>query len=344
LLSLKDFQSFASQVVNKQKNILVTGGAGFIGSHLVDNLLAEGGWQVTALDNFNDFYAPEIKRHNVSRHADNPQFSLSETDICDGASLRAVFAEKSFDAVVHLAAWAGVRPSLLNPKLYTEVNVNGTLNLLEAAKEFAVRQFVFGSSSSVYGINCKIPFAEDDKISKPISPYAATKAAGELLCHTFSHLYDIRTVCLRFFTVYGARQRPDLAIHKFSRLIWENKPIPMFGDGTTRRDYTYIDDIIQGVRAAIDYDQSNHEIFNLGESQTIELTELIRLLEENLGRKAIIERQPMQPGDVPITFADISKAREFLNYNPQTKIEDGIPKFTEWFVNTMQNAKCKMQN
>jgi UDP-glucuronate 4-epimerase len=344
LLSLKDFQSFASQVVNKQKNILITGGAGFIGSHLVDNLLAEGGWQVTALDNFNNFYAPEIKRHNVSRHADNPQFRLSKTDICDGEALRRIFAEQQFDAVVHLAAWAGVRPSLLNPKLYTEVNVNGTLNLLEAAKEFAVKQFVFGSSSSVYGINCKIPFAEDDKISRPISPYAATKAAGELLCHTFSHLYDLRTVCLRFFTVYGARQRPDLAIHKFSRLIWEDQPIPMFGDGTTRRDYTYVDDIIQGVRAAIDYDQSNHEIFNLGESQTIELSELIALLEENLGKKASIERKPMQPGDVPITFADISKARELLNYNPQTKITDGIPKFTEWFVNQMQNSKCKAQN
>lgn len=341
MLSLKDFQSFASQVVNKQKNILVTGGAGFIGSHLVDNLLAEGGWQVTALDNFNDFYAPEIKRQNISRHADNPQFRLSKTDICDGASLRRIFAEQRFDAVVHLAAWAGVRPSLLNPKLYTEVNVNGTLNLLEAAKEFAVKQFVFGSSSSVYGINCKIPFAEDDKISKPISPYAATKAAGELLCHTFSHLYDLRTVCLRFFTVYGARQRPDLAIHKFSRLIWEDKPIPMFGDGTTRRDYTYVNDIIQGVRAAIDYKQSNHEIFNLGESQTIELSELIALLEENLGKKAAIERKPMQPGDVPITFADISKARELLNYNPQTKIEDGIPKFTEWFKQSRQQCEAE---
>jgi UDP-glucuronate 4-epimerase len=347
LLSLKDFQSFASQVVNKQKNILVTGGAGFIGSHLVDNLLAESGRQVTVVDNFNEFYAPEIKRGNVSHHIDNRQFQLRKVDICDRDALREVFAESRFDAVVHLAAWAGVRPSLLNPRLYTEVNVNGTLNLLELAKEFAVRQFVFGSSSSVYGINCKIPFSEEDKISKPISPYAATKAAGELLCHTFSHLYDVRTVCLRFFTVYGARQRPDLAIHKFSKQIWAGEPIQMFGDGTTRRDYTYIDDIIQGVRAAIDYEKSNHEIFNLGESQTIELTKLIALLEENLDKKAIIQRQPMQPGDVPVTFADISKARELLNYNPQTKIEDGIPKFTDWFVGQMsetQGVKCKMQN
>lgn len=313
------------------KKILVTGGAGFIGSHLVDKLLAENGQQVTVVDNFNDFYAPDIKRANIAQHLENPRFSLYEADICCAETLHKIFAENEFDAIVHLAAWAGVRPSLLNPKLYTQVNVNGTLNLLELANEFNVKQFVFGSSSSVYGINCKIPFSEDDKISQTISPYAATKAAGELLCHTFSHLYDIRTVCLRFFTVYGARQRPDLAIHKFSKLISEDKPIPMFGDGTTRRDYTFVDDIIQGVRVAIDYDKSNYEIFNLGESQTIELKDLIKLLEESLGKKAIIERKPMQPGDVPITFADISKARELLNYNPQTKIEQGIPKFVEWF-------------
>lgn len=317
--------------MNKQTNILVTGGAGFIGSHLVDNLLAEGGWQVSVVDNFNNFYAPEIKHANISAHLNNPNCKIFEADICSAETLRKIFAENQFDAIVHLAAWAGVRPSLLNPKLYTEVNVNGTLNLLELAKEFQIKQFVFGSSSSVYGINCKIPFSENDKVSQPISPYAATKAAGELLCHTFSHLYDIRTICLRFFTVYGARQRPDLAIHKFSKLIWEGKPIPMFGDGTTRRDYTFVDDIIQGVRAAIDYEKSNYEIFNLGESQTIELKELIKLLEENLGKKAIIERHEMQPGDVPVTFADISKARELLNYNPQTKIEKGIPKFTDWF-------------
>jgi UDP-glucuronate 4-epimerase len=323
------------------KSILVTGGAGFIGSHLVESLLAEGSEQVVVVDNFNDFYPAEIKRANISAFINNPQFRLYETDICDDENLRKVFAENEFDAIVHIAAWAGVRPSLLNPKLYTQVNVSGTLNLLEAAKDFGVKQFVFGSSSSVYGINCKIPFSEDDKISKPISPYAATKAAGELLCHTFSHLYDIRTVCLRFFTVYGARQRPDLAIHKFSRLIWEEKPIPVFGDGTTRRDYTYIDDIIQGVRAAIDYDKADYEIFNLGESQTIELSKLIELLEENLGKKAIIERKPMQPGDVPITFADISKARELLNYNPQTKIEDGIPKFTEWFKKSIQECEAE---
>jgi UDP-glucuronate 4-epimerase len=326
------------------KRILVTGGAGFIGSHLVDKLLAEGTWQVSVLDNFNGFYSPEIKRANIARLSGDQRFQLYEADICRSDALRPVFEENRFDAIVHLAAWAGVRPSLLNPKLYTEVNVNGTLNLLEAAKEFNIKQFVFGSSSSVYGINSKIPFAEEDNVAQPISPYAATKAAGELLCHTFSHLYDLRTVCLRFFTVYGARQRPDLAIHKFSKLIWDEKPIPMFGDGTTRRDYTFIDDIIAGVRAAIDYDKSNYEIFNLGESQTIELKDLISLLEENLGKKAVIERLPLQPGDVPLTFADISKARELLNYNPQTKIEQGIPKFTDWFKQEIANRKSQIAN
>lgn len=317
---------------NGMKNILITGGAGFIGSHLVRNLLDEGNWQVSVVDDFNDFYSPEIKKENIRTFLDNSNFQLYETDICDSESLAEIFTKNKFEAVVHLAAWAGVRPSVLNPKLYTKVNVSGTLNLLELAKEFGINQFVFGSSSSVYGERCKVPFSEEDLIQKPISPYAATKAAGEFLCHTYSHLYDFRTVCLRFFTVYGASQRPDLAIHKFSNLIWEGKPIPVFGDGTTRRDYTYIDDIIQGVRAAIDYDITSHEVFNLGESQTVELRELIELLEQNLGKKAIIDHQPMQPGDVPQTYADISKARELLNYNPHTKIEEGIEKFVRWFI------------
>jgi UDP-glucuronate 4-epimerase len=324
-----------------KRNILITGGAGFIGSHLVERLLAEGVWRVSVVDNFNEFYSPQIKRAGIEKHLNSPDFSLYEVDICRRENLRRAFAENEFDAIVHLAAWAGVRPSLENPAIYVQTNVDGTLNLLDLAKEYSVKQFIFGSSSSVYGINCKVPFSEEDKISKPISPYAATKAAGELLCHTYSHLYDIRTVCLRFFTVYGARQRPDLAIHKFSRLICDNKPIPMFGDGTTRRDYTYIDDIIEGVRAAIDYDKSKYEIFNLGESQTIELKHLIELLEKNLGKKAFIEKKPMQPGDVPVTYADISKAKKLLNYNPQTKIEDGIPKFTRWFLENHQSATAE---
>lgn len=314
-----------------QKNILVTGGAGFIGSHLVDGLLAEGGWQVTVVDDFNDFYTPAIKRENVAAHLTDPGYVLVEADIRDAGRMAAIFAGTRFDVIVHLAARAGVRPSLAEPRLYAETNINGTLNLLELARQHGIRQFVFGSSSSVYGINAKVPFAEDDRIHQPISPYAATKAAGELLCHTYTHLYGIRCVCLRFFTVYGARQRPDLAIHKFSRLISDGRPIPVFGDGSMRRDYTYIDDIIQGVRAAIDYDSSVYEVFNLGESQTTELSELIRLLETSLDMHAIIDHQPLQPGDVPTTFADITKARDLLGYDPSTKIRDGIPKFVEWF-------------
>jgi UDP-glucuronate 4-epimerase len=313
------------------KNILVTGGAGFIGSNLVDRLAAEGGWNITVVDDLNNFYSPLIKQSNIAGHLGEPGYRFVECDIRDADELRTVFDKGEFDVIVHLAARAGVRPSLLEPKLYVETNINGTMNLLELAREFGVRQFVFGSSSSVYGENSKVPFSEDDKIVNPISPYAATKAAGELLCHTYTHLYGIRTVCLRFFTVYGARQRPDLAIYKFTRLITEGKPIQVFGDGSTRRDYTYIDDIIHGVRSAIDYNGAMHDIFNLGESATTELSRLIELIEENLGKKATIDRRPMQPGDVPLTYADVSKARQLLNYNPQTKIEEGIPKFVEWF-------------
>ena len=315
----------------KGGNILITGGAGFIGSHLVERLLGEGAWNITIVDDLNDFYDPDVKRRNLEQCRAEGGCRFVEADIRDADALERVFAENSFDAIVHLAARAGVRPSLKEPKLYYETNVTGTLNLLELARNHDVKQFVFGSSSSVYGINANVPFAETDLIQKPISPYAATKAAGELMCHTYSHLYDIRTVCLRFFTVYGARQRPDLAIHKFSKLIMDGKPIQVFGDGSTRRDYTYIDDIIQGVRAAISYDRAMHEVFNLGESETTDLSTLIELLETSLGREAIIDRQPLQPGDVPITFADITKARRLLNYRPTTKIEDGIPKFAEWF-------------
>ncbi len=318
----------------EKQNILVTGGAGFIGSHVVDRLLAEENWRVTVIDDFNDFYAPSIKRENVRNHVSNSDYRLIEGDIRNQAALARIFEETKFDVIVHLAARAGVRPSLAEPVLYAETNVTGTINLLELARAHGVKQFVFGSSSSVYGINAKVPFSEDDPIRQPISPYAATKAAGELLCHTYAHLYGVRAVCLRFFTVYGARQRPDLAIHKFARLITEGKPIPVFGDGTTRRDYTFVEDIVQGVRAAIDYDKSMYEVINLGESQTVELCELIALLEKELNAHAVIDRKPAQPGDVPQTFADIAKARRLLGYNPQTKIEEGIRRFVEWFRGT----------
>jgi UDP-glucuronate 4-epimerase len=313
------------------RNVLVTGGAGFIGSHLVGRLLSEGAWRVSVVDDFDDFYDPEVKRRNVAPHTGRDDFELHEADIRDRAALGEVFKATNFDCVVHLAARAGVRPSLVEPVLYAETNINGTLNLLELAREHGVRQFVFGSSSSVYGENEKVPFAEDDPVSEPISPYAATKAAGELLCHTYSHLFGLRCIALRFFTVYGARQRPDLAIHKFARLISAGKPIPVFGDGTTRRDYTFVDDIIAGARAAMDYEASGYEVINLGESRTVELRELIGLLERELGREAIIDRKPTQPGDVPQTFADISKARRLLGYDPRTPIEEGIRRFVEWF-------------
>jgi UDP-glucuronate 4-epimerase len=313
------------------KKFLITGGAGFIGSHLVDRLLATDVERIEIVDDFNDFYDPSIKRANIREHLNDPRYHISEIDIRDRTALQPLFDSNTFDCVVHLAARAGVRPSLSEPQLYSETNINGTLNLLERARESHIEQFVFGSSSSVYGINAKVPFSEDDPICQPISPYAATKAAGELLCHTYSHLYGLRCVCLRFFTVYGPRQRPDLAIHKFAKLITQRKPIPVFGDGTTRRDYTYIDDIIDGVMAAIDYNESKYEVINLGESRTVELNELISLLEKELQIDATIDRQPPQPGDVPQTFADVSKARALLGYNPSTQIEEGLRRFVEWF-------------
>jgi UDP-glucuronate 4-epimerase len=313
------------------KNILITGGAGFIGSHLVDRLMDEGGSRVTVIDDFNDFYDPAVKRANIASHAGSDNFQLVEADIADAGAMRDLFARSRFDAVVHLAARAGVRPSLEDPLAYEVANVRGTYSLLEAARLSDVRRFVFGSSSSVYGVNSKVPFSEDDPVARPISPYAATKIAGEAACHVYSHLYAMSVVCLRFFTVYGARQRPDLAIHKFARLITEGKPIPMFGDGTSRRDYTFIDDIISGVMAAIRYDASPFEVINLGESETVELGRLVELLEQALGLRATIDRRPPQPGDVPVTFADVTRARRLLGYDPKTKIEAGIARFVEWF-------------
>jgi UDP-glucuronate 4-epimerase len=313
------------------KNILITGGAGFIGSHLVDALMKEDNNCVVIIDNFNDFYDPAIKEANIAPHPRGKNFVVYKADITDASSIKEIFASHNLDCVVHLAAQAGVRPSLENPLAYEETNVRGTYVLLEAARINEVPQFVFGSSSSIYGINAKIPFSEDDHVWQTISPYAATKLAGEAACHTYSHLYGMRVLCLRFFTVYGARQRPDLAIHKFARLIDAEKPIPVFGDGTSRRDYTYIDDIIAGIVAAMNYRKSPFEVINLGESQTVELRYLIELIENGLGKRAMIERKPLQAGDVPITFADVSKARRLLGYDPQIKIEDGIRRFIQWF-------------
>ncbi len=311
--------------------ILVTGGAGFIGSHLVEKLLATG-HEISILDDFNDFYDPQIKQQNIAGFSKD--VAIHHVDLRDNNAVRDVFRGRGFDAVFHLAARAGVRPSLQNPQLYYDTNVSGTLHLLEAARSTGVERFIFASSSSVYGISKTIPFSEDQHLIQTISPYAATKIAGEFLCSTFSHLYKMRVVALRYFTVYGPRQRPDLAIHQFTRKIHAGQPIDQFGDGSTRRDYTYIDDIIQGTVAALDYTGPMFDIFNLGENQTIELRELIAAIEKALGKKARIHQMPEQPGDVPLTCADISKARKSLGYDPATKFEDGLPKFVDWFLKT----------
>ena len=312
------------------RSILITGGAGFIGSHLVDRLLFEGDCQLFIVDDFNDFYDPAIKRANVNVHQKNANFHLFETDIRDKQALEIVFGGGDFQCIVHLAARAGVRPSLAQPLLYAETNIQGTLNLLELGRASGVKQFVFGSSSSVYGINAKVPFSEDDPIRQPISPYAATKAAGELLCHTYSHLYDMRCVCLRFFTVYGPRQRPDLAIHKFARLISEGEPIPVFGDGTTRRDYTFIDDIADGVEAALEA-KFAFEIVNLGSAHPVTLTELVEALEAATGKRARLDRRPVQAGDVPVTFASVAKAERLLGFRPKVALEEGLRRSVAWF-------------
>jgi UDP-glucuronate 4-epimerase len=309
--------------------ILVTGGAGFIGSHLVEKLLATG-HEVSILDDFNDFYDPQIKRANVKGVAG--EVPIHRIDLRDSSAVNLLFHREKFDAIAHLAARAGVRPSIQLPQLYYDTNVCGTLHLLEAARMTGIERFIFASSSSVYGICKTVPFSEDVHLTQTISPYAATKVAGEFLCSTYSHLYQMRIVALRFFTVYGARQRPDLAIHQFTRKIHAGQPIEQFGDGSTRRDYTYIDDIIQGVMAAFDYNGPLFDLFNLGESETIQLKDLIASIETTLGRKATINLLPEQPGDVPLTCADISKARKFLNYNPTTPLSVGLPKFVEWFL------------
>ncbi len=315
------------------KTFLVTGGAGFIGSHLCRTLLEQGA-AVINVDDYNDFYEPSLKLANVGPLIQSPEtFIDCRVDIRDKEALASVFSiwGSAVDQVIHLAARAGVRPSLTDPQLYLETNVMGTLNLLDLMREYTIPKIVFASSSSVYGNRTDPPFREDQDVSKPISPYAATKIMGESLLHTYSHLYDIQAVVLRFFTVYGPGQRPDLAIHQFARRIAEGRPIPMFGDGSTERDYTYIDDILQGVLGAIAYDQSPFEVFNLGESQPIVLRDLIGLLEKTMGKKALIEQHPMQPGDVVMTCADITKARTHLGYDPQTSIETGLNHFVAWF-------------
>jgi len=309
--------------------VLVTGGAGFIGSHLVEKLLA-GGHDVAIIDDFNDFYDPQIKRANIV--AVVKDISVHDVDLRDGDKVAALFRKEKLDAIAHLAARAGVRPSIQQPQLYYDTNVAGTLHLLEGARTSGIERFIFASSSSVYGAAKKVPFSEEEHLTQTLSPYAATKIGGEFLCSTYSHLYKMRIVALRYFTVYGARQRPDLAIHQFSRKIHAGEPIDQFGDGTTRRDYTYIDDIIQGTIAALKYDGPMFDVFNLGESDTVQLKDLIAAIEKALGQKAKINRLPEQPGDMPLTCADISKARNLLGYNPKTKFSEGLPRFIDWFL------------
>jgi UDP-glucuronate 4-epimerase len=309
--------------------ILVTGGAGFIGSHLVEKLLADG-HSVAILDDFNDFYDPQIKRANIS--GVTKDVAVHDIDLRNGEKVSELFRKEKFAAVTHLAARAGVRPSIQQPQLYYDTNVAGTLHLLEAARTNGVERFVFASSSSVYGAAKKVPFSEEEHLTQTLSPYAATKIAGEFLCSTYSHLYKMRIVALRYFTVYGARQRPDLAIHQFARKIHAGEPIDQFGDGTTRRDYTFIDDIIQGTMAGLKYGGPMFDVLNLGESETIQLKDLIAAIESALGKKAKINRLPEQPGDMPLTCADISKAKKLLGYNPKTKFDEGLPRFVDWFL------------
>jgi UDP-glucuronate 4-epimerase len=319
------------------KHALITGGAGFIGSHLADSLLAEG-WRVTVLDSFHPFYAPALKEANVAAALRNPRYALVRGDLRDEHSMGAL--EQPYDVVVHLAARAGVRASIEDPVGYQDVNVAGTQQVLELARRTGVRQFVFASSSSVYGLNPRVPWREDDGVLQPISPYASTKVSGELLGHVYSHLYGLRFLALRFFTVYGPRQRPDLAIHKFARLMLAGRPIPVYGDGTTSRDYTFIDDVIQGVRAAIEYTGSAYEVINLGNTRTVALDEMIAGLERVLGVKAVVERHPEQPGDVPRTWANVDKARTLLGYRPETSYEEGVERFARW----LQSSTFEMQS
>lgn len=309
--------------------ILVTGGAGFIGSHLIEKLLSEG-HEIACLDDFNSYYDPKFKRENISPFARNPRFTLLDGDIRDEKIVRRAFSQKPLDQVVHLAARAGVRPSLADPLLYSDVNVNGTLRLFEAMREHKVAKLVFASSSSVYGINSSLPFSEDDPLWTPISPYAATKIAGEALCRMYYYLYGMSCVCLRFFTVYGPRQRPEMAIYKFTRALFQDEEIPMYGAGDSRRDYTYITDIIDGVCAAIKT-AGGLKIYNLGDSSPVTLRNLLEKLEKKTGKKARIKKMPQQAGDVPVTYANIEKAKKELGYSPKILLDQGLDFFIRWF-------------
>ena len=313
-------------------HILVTGGAGFIGSHVVDSLLANGD-AVTVLDNFDPFYDRRIKERNIAAHRTHPRWRLIEADVRDADALGRL-PVGSFDAIVHLAALGGVRRSIETPLIYQDVNLRGTHNVLEAARRLKVPHLVFASSSSVYGVNPRVPWHEDESVLKPISPYASTKVSGELLGHVYSHLYGIRFLALRVFTVYGPRQRPDLAIHKFANLIAVGRPVPVYGDGSTRRDYTYVGDLVTGIEAALRYDRSPYEVINLGNNATVTLLEMIRALEGALGMRATIDWQPEQPGDVPQTWASVAKAHDLLGYEPRTTFTEGVRRFAEWFLQT----------
>lgn len=311
------------------KMILVTGGAGFIGSHVCDKLLSLG-YKVICLDNFNNYYDPKIKRKNISHNLINPNYNLEEVDITNYEELRKVFLKYEFKKIIHLAARAGVRPSIKEPTLYFDVNVKGTQNLLELSRLNKVKTFIFGSSSSVYGNNKKVPFSEEDKVDNQVSPYAATKKCGEILCNSYSKLYDINITCLRFFTVYGPRGRIDMAPFKFTDLISKGQTIEMYGDGSSKRDYTYVADIVNGIISSLEANYK-FEIFNLGNSNPIELKEFIKLVELSTGKKAKIVQKPMPIGDVDITYADISKAKKLLSYSPETSIKEGMEKLVEWY-------------
>jgi UDP-glucuronate 4-epimerase len=312
------------------RNILITGGAGFIGSHLADRLLADG-CRVTVIDNFDPFYDPAVKRRNVAPHLANPAYRLVEADIRDLETMQHALPG-GYDVIAHLAAKAGVRPSLRDPLLYQQVNVGGTQNLLELARQWGTPQFVFASSSSVYGKNPDLPWRESSNVLLPISPYAATKVSGELLGHVYSHLYGIRFVALRFFTVYGPRQRPDLAIHKFAQAMLGSRSFPLYGDGNSSRDYTFVADIVRGIRAAMGLQNGDYHVINLGNNRTVSLAEMVSTLERLTGKQAKIDRQPDQPGDLPHTRADISRAAELLGYSPETTFEDGVKSFLDWLT------------